>query len=201
MLVEELQARIAARAPGPVLYERVSGAHDAWLERAGDLPGVRLLKGGDGDGGELTARAALAVVDWRVYRDTAELREEHFGPFGLVVACGEDELLEAAAAMDGSLTASVHSVPGEEAWAGRIIELAAARAGRVVHNGFPTGVAVTAAMHHGGPYPAATFPEHTSVGSAAVRRFSRPVCYQNVPDELLPPALRAANPWRIHRTE
>ncbi len=73
------------------------------------------------------------------------------------------------------------------------------RVGRLVVDGWPTGVAVTWAMHHGGPYPATNDARHTSVGAAAVRRFQRPVCYQAVPDPLLPPALRDDNPWDLPR--
>jgi hypothetical protein len=73
------------------------------------------------------------------------------------------------------------------------------RAGRLIYGGFPTGVAVTHAMHHGGPYPATTFPAHTSVGSTAIRRWLRPVAYQGVPDDLLPAALQDANPLGLRR--
>ena len=81
-----------------------------------------------------------------------------------------------------------------------LLTLLADRAGRVIWNGWPTGVAVTGAMHHGGPYPATTAPLHTSVGTAAIGRFLRPVCYQSLPDPLLPPALRRDNPLGIPRT-
>jgi NADP-dependent aldehyde dehydrogenase len=81
----------------------------------------------------------------------------------------------------------------------RLASVLSDKAGRIVWNGFPTGVAVTWAMQHGGPYPSTTSPGHTSVGATAIRRFLRPVAYQNAPDALLPEALRRANPLGIQR--
>ena len=108
-----------------------------------------------------------------------------------------EELMHALERMDGQLTGSLHAQPGEDVAA--IVDLLAERAGRVVFDGFPTGVAVTYGMHHGGPFPATTSPPHTSVGMTAVHRFTRPVAYQNAPAELLPPELRDENPLGIWR--
>jgi NADP-dependent aldehyde dehydrogenase len=125
---------------------------------------------------------------------------ECFGPTSLVVGYDDEaELLAAAGAFGGQLAAVVHGEEGD-AVAPALLALLVGRAGRVIWNGWPTGVAVTGAMHHGGPYPATTAPLHTSVGTAAIGRFLRPVCYQSMPDALLPPALRRENPLRIPRT-
>jgi len=111
-----------------------------------------------------------------------------------------DELLAALDAVPGSLTTTVHADPDTEPELVRaLLDRAAARSGRVVWSGWPTGVAVTAAQHHSGPWPATTAPLHTSVGTAAMRRFLRPVVYQSVPDALLPDALRDANPLGLPR--
>ena len=127
-----------------------------------------------------------------------ELLEEHFGPAALIVRYGsEEELLAVARSMHGQLTATVHGEDGDRA--GDLIELLAARAGRVLWNGWPTGVSVTYAQQHGGPYPATTAPHFTSVGTASIARFLRPVAYQDTPDALLPPALQEANPLGIPR--
>jgi len=93
----------------------------------------------------------------------------------------------------------VHGTPEDLAAAGDLLEILAATAGRVIVNGFPTGVEVCHAMQHGGPSPATSDSRFTSVGSAALERFVRPVCYQDVPDSLLPPALKDANPLGIRR--
>ena len=101
--------------------------------------------------------------------------------------------------LDGQLTATVHGTPEDLAGAGDLLEILAATAGRVIVNGFPTGVEVCHAMQHGGPSPATSDSRFTSVGSAALERFVRPVCFQDVPDSLLPPALQNANPLGIRR--
>jgi NADP-dependent aldehyde dehydrogenase len=128
-----------------------------------------------------------------------ELLEEVFGPASLV-AWYEDEtqLLELFATLPGQLTATLQAI-GNEPGLPDLLSGLAARAGRVIVNGWPTGVAVTHAMHHGGPYPATTSAAHTSVGTGSLRRFTRPVSYQGVPDHLLPPGLQDANPLRLSR--
>ena len=142
--------------------------------------------------GEGTAPTLLAASG-----DVDALAEECFGPASVVVEY--DDVLEAARRIDGSLTATVHAEPGEEAWVRPLLDVLGPRVGRIVFNGWPTGVAVSPAMHHGGPWPAATSPLHGSVGGNAIARFLRPVSFQDVPDALLPPALQDANPLAIRR--
>jgi NADP-dependent aldehyde dehydrogenase len=127
-----------------------------------------------------------------------ELLEEHFGPVVLFLGYeSRDELLAALERIDGQLTASLHAQPGDDV--AELVGSMSQRAGRVVFDGFPTGVAVTHGMHHGGPFPATTAPAHTSVGMTAIRRWLRPVAFQNAPAELLPPELRDENPLGIWR--
>jgi alpha-ketoglutaric semialdehyde dehydrogenase len=128
------------------------------------------------------------------------LGEEVFGPSSVVVRCRD--LAQVAAvigAMEGQLTATVHLDPPDEPLAAILVPLLARKAGRVLANGWPTGVEVSHAMVHGGPFPATSDGRTTSVGSLAIDRFLRPVCYQNLPDVLLPAALRDDNPWAIAR--
>jgi len=99
--------------------------------------------------------------------------------------------------VEGSLTATVHTGDGESELPRRLTDVLGHKAGRVIFNGFPTGVAVAWAMNHGGPYPASTAEAHTSVGITAIRRFLRPVCFQDSPDALLPAELRDDNPGGI----
>jgi alpha-ketoglutaric semialdehyde dehydrogenase len=119
------------------------------------------------------------------------LGEEVFGPVGLVVTTSsEEEMLDLARALSGQLTATLHMDAGDMALAQRLMPVLERKAGRVLANGWPTGVEVAEAMVHGGPYPASTNFGATSVGTLAIRRFLRPVCYQNLPEDLLPEDLR-----------
>ena len=139
-----------------------------------------------------TSAAAIRADD--------RLQIEHFGPVTLFVLCDDSADLRATVnALEGNLTATVHAEAGELADIGELLHQLREKAGRVIWNGFPTGVAVVPAMQHGGPYPATTAPGTTSVGTNAIYRFMRPIAFQNVPDALLPPALQDANPLGILR--
>ncbi|RMF21740.1 MAG: aldehyde dehydrogenase (NADP(+)), partial [Bacteroidetes bacterium] len=128
------------------------------------------------------------------------LHEEVFGPFSLVVLCQDAEQLRAAyAAVPGQLTTTFWAEASDGALLRSLLPLAEEKAGRILLNGVPTGVEVCPAMHHGGPFPATTDPRFTSVGTGAVRRFLRPVAYQNFPEDLLPDELKEDNPRRIWR--
>jgi len=132
-----------------------------------------------------------------LYRTTAEawradaaLGEEVFGPLGLMVTARDaDEMVEFAQSLNGQLTATLHLDPNDAELGRRLLPVLERKAGRVLANGFPTGVEVCDAMVHGGPYPASTNFGHTSVGTLSIRRWLRPVCYQNIPAEFLPPDL------------
>jgi NADP-dependent aldehyde dehydrogenase len=98
-------------------------------------------------------------------------------------------MLQVARRLEGSLTATLHGTEDDLRGNGALLAVLTRKAGRLVFNGFPTGVEVCAAMHHGGPYPATTDARFTSVGTAAIARFARPICYQDFPAEFLPPEL------------
>jgi len=113
---------------------------------------------------------------------------------------GNDELLQAARGLKGHLTATIHATERDLAEHGDLLAVLARKVGRLVVNGMPTGVEVTHAMQHGGPWPATTDPRATSVGTAAIFRFARPVCFQDAPDSALPEELQSRNPrgiWRL----
>lgn len=133
-------------------------------------------------------------------RDPDVLAAEYFGPNSLVVEYRDaDELMTALAGIEGTLTATVQAEPDDPFPVVDVVAALSGKAGRLVYNGWPTGVAVSWAMQHGGPWPATTSAGFTSVGATAIRRWVRPVCYQDVPESLLPPALRSDNPWRLPR--
>jgi NADP-dependent aldehyde dehydrogenase len=197
-----LVAEAAERTEGTaMLNSRMRDALAAQVERTSGVAHVeRLTGGGPASGPGFLYPATVLATDAETFLGVAELAEEHFGPFALIVRYGSrEQMLELADAMQGSLTASLHADPQEAEGLEELVLALRRKAGRLIWNGFPTGVAVAHAMHHGGPWPATTFSEHTSVGSAAIGRFLRPVAFQDYPEELLPPALRDDNPRRILR--
>jgi 2,5-dioxopentanoate dehydrogenase len=144
--------------------------------------------------------AYLLATDSKHFRENHALHEEIFGPATLLVRCeSADDLIDLARELDGQLTATIHAEPEESDLSGRLIGELQEKAGRIVWNGFPTGVEVAPSMQHGGPYPATTDSRFTSVGTAAIQRFARPVCYQAFPQELLPAELRNRNTRKIRR--
>lgn len=197
--LEDRIAALAAGTPGaPMLSEHMREGFGRALERLAGRPGVRMLAGEPRPGDE-PAPAVLATTVSDFVADAGELTQEAFGPAALVVSYESDEqLLEAARVFDGQLTATVHGT-GEEPVVPELLGVLSERVGRVVWNGWPTGVSVTYAQHHGGPYPATTTVQTTSVGTAAIDRFLRPVTFQDTPDAVLPPPLQEANPWHLPR--
>jgi len=137
------------------------------------------------------ARPAIFRVDAARFMAEPALAHEVFGPAGVIVATdGDDQMLDLARALEGQLTVTLHLEAGDTALAARLMPVLERKAGRILANGWPTGVEVADAMVHGGPYPASTNFGATSVGTLAIRRWLRPVCFQNLPDALLPPDLR-----------
>ncbi len=187
-------------APASLLNKRIAEGYGKDLPRMVGTPGVTPLVEASGVDG-LVAGPTLVKTTVPVLLDNADtLLEECFGPFSLVVEYdGQDELRRAAEAFGGNLTATIHgeeSETGDVAW---LMDLLRDRAGRILWGGWPTGVSVTYAMQHGGPWPATSASLHTSVGTTAIRRFLRPVSYQTMPEELLPEALRNHNVLGIPR--
>ena len=145
--------------------------------------------------------AYLLVTNEKKFSEERLLHEEIFGPATLLIQCeNADELIALAGELDGQLTAAIHAEPEDEALSGRLLHVLQEKAGRLVWNGYPTGVEVSPSMHHGGPYPATTDSRFTSVGTAAILRFARPVCYQGLPQALLPTELQNPNSRKIWRT-
>ncbi|KQU36463.1 MULTISPECIES: aldehyde dehydrogenase (NADP(+)) [unclassified Rhodococcus (in: high G+C Gram-positive bacteria)] len=145
-------------------------------------------------------RAALFSTDAATFLDRDVLQAEVFGASALVVRCTSAEQVAAVArALEGQLTATIHADAADHADAGRLLRVLELKAGRILFDGWPTGVEVGHAMVHGGPYPATSDSRSTSVGSLAIERFLRPVAYQDVPAALLPSAIADGNPDGIWR--
>jgi NADP-dependent aldehyde dehydrogenase len=198
-LAADLAAQVEKLQPGVMLYGQLRESYTKAVERAGAKAEV-LARGGSGDD-ELRAQPALLRTDGAHFLADPELREEMFGPVSVVVAASDYmELERIAEGLEGQLTATIHGTAEELHSHAHLVEILTRKVGRLLFNGFPTGVEVGHAMQHGGPYPASTDSRTTSVGTAAITRFARPVCYQNFPDASLPPALRSKNAlgiWRL----
>ncbi len=198
--VAELRRRILAATPGAMLTPGMAANFARGTARAAATGAMTsgmtapLTAGSESPSGPATCLGtpALFEVDVRAFLAHPELREEIFGPAAVVVRCRDDfDLLEVAEHLPGALAAAVHHADPAEAVAyADLIEQVARRAGRVVFNGYPTGVEVTAAMMHGGPYPATTASAFTSVGADAIKRWLRPVAFQDAPVAILPTELR-----------
>lgn len=193
--VADLAARLDAADPQVLLNERL---RDALRDAVGRLEQHATALGSSSPPEGPGFRHQPAAYEASAAALTPELLEEHFGPVVLLLRHGSrEELLAALEQIEGQLTGSVHAQPGEDV--ADVVAALGARAGRVVFNGFPTGVAVTYGMHHGGPFPATTSPLHTSVGMTATDRFTRPIAFQDAPADVLPPELQEANELGIRR--
>lgn len=188
-------------APSAVmLNERICHSfQQSMTERGGQ--GLEIVSHGKAPDGEgFYSQVTLFSTTAAHLLDNLHLVEETFGPASIIVKCQDrDEMMRVARRLPGQLTATVHGVDAEFGEYAELLDHLTETAGRVVVNGFPTGVEVCHSMVHGGPFPATSDRRFTSVGTNAILRFVRPVCYQNYPEALLPSALRNDNPLGIPR--
>lgn len=183
-----------------MLTEGICTSYDAGVRRLAAHPNVKAIGAGRERGGVNQGRAALFAISAEDYLADETLNEEVFGAASLVVRCAnETQLIEVLEGLEGQLTATLHMEAEDERAVKRLLPPLERKAGRILVNGWPTGVEVCHAMVHGGPFPATTDARATSVGTLAIDRFLRPVCYQNMPDVLLPAALKSDNPAGLRR--
>jgi 2,5-dioxopentanoate dehydrogenase len=188
--------------PATMLHAGICTSYQQGASRASQISGVELLARSQTapDPVKTQAHALVLRTDLDNFRTNPQLAEEVFGPFAVLVAAPSmDELVATAKELEGQLTATVLGTPEDLEQARDLIKILERKAGRLIVNGFPTGVEVCPSMNHGGPYPATTDVRFTSVGTAALYRFVRPVCYQDFPETLLPPGLREDNPLQLRR--
>jgi len=202
LFMDSLSERIRNAIPQTMLTPSIALRYDSDCHKVIGGNQVQLLSKSANPAGLNQAVPVIASVSGDIFEKNTGLAEEVFGPFSLVVLCDSvEQMMRIARELPGQLTASLffqHST--ELARHAGLIEILQSRAGRIVFNGVPTGVEVCHSMHHGGPFPASTDSRFTSVGTSAIKRWARPVAFQDCPDELLPPELQSGNPlsvWRL----
>ena len=200
--VRRMEVLIGEAQPGTMLYPAIGESYEAGVGRLSAIDGTRTIRSSTGaSASDGQARPSLFATGAQSFMRHRELGEELFGPSTVIVRCGSRDEMEAVArGLDGQLTATIHGTPADLAEYASLVSILEDKAGRLIVNGFPTGVEVCPSMQHGGPYPATTDSKTTSVGTAAIYRFARPVAYQNFPQSSLPVELQDANPrgiWRL----
>lgn len=183
-----------------MLSPAIHKAYEHGIARINSSTAVEKVGAGIASDSPNTCQAAFYSTSASAFLSDLKLHDEIFGAAALLVRCrDENELLRVLQQMEGQLTATIHYARADLPGARKLLPVLERKAGRILANGWPTGVEVCHAMVHGGPWPATTDSRATSVGTAALERFLRPVCYQDLPDELLPPELQANNPWQLKR--
>ena len=194
---QELRALTAASSSFTMLTSGIADAYHRGVTERGEL---RISATAAPETSSPRTSAVLYETSLHTLEGSPLLHEEIFGPSTLLVAWSDrKELLRAAEALEGHLTASVLGTAADLAANADLVAILEQKVGRLIFNGYPTGVEVASAMVHGGPYPATSDSRYTSVGSRAILRFVRLRCYQNFPQEALPEALRDDNPLGIYR--
>ena len=196
--VAALASQIIAQSPVTMLNANLRENFSRRIRDVAHVDGVTTVASAQSTG-HASVSPALFATDAATFQRSPALHEEAFGPGAVVVNCTSlDDALACIDALGGNLTGTIHTTPSDPD-AARILRHLEQKVGRVIVNGYPTGVEVCNAVVHGGPYPATTDPATTSVGSAAIRRWVRMTAWQDTPDELLPPALKNSNPLGIRR--
>lgn len=198
--IKDMAARLTATLEGVMLTPGIRKSFVANTTSRAHQPGVKVLAQGNA-----TSLCSAAPV-WfetgaKEFLGNHALSEEIFGPSSLVIWCADPaEMRAVAQALEGTLTATVHAGAAEAKEQGPLVDILAAKAGRLILNGYPTGLEVSHAIVHGGPYPSTSDGgRSTSVGTRALIRWARLICYQNFSDDLLPPELQNSNPLKLRR--
>lgn len=196
--IELLERKSKEVAGGVMLTSKIQEAYLDGVANAEKY--TKVIGKGIKPEGKTAVAPTLLFADYSTYIDNPQLDEEIFGPTSLVVeGNSKEEILEIARNLGGHLTATVHGSEEELTEYAELLQVLEQKVGRLIINGFPTGVEVSHAMIHGGPYPATTDSRSTSVGTQAITRFTRPVCFQSFPDSLLPDELKSENPLKVWR--
>jgi len=199
---QSLKSAFEKTSGGVMLTPSILNAYKTGVQQHLAIVGVEQLAQ-SGSAPNIDANHALPVLltaDKNTFGNNPQLSEEIFGPAGMIIDVNsKKEILDIAENLSGHLTATVHGNDEELIEYKELLDILEQKVGRVIINGFPTGVEVCSAMVHGGPFPSTTDSRTTSVGTAAIYRFTRPVCYQNMPQSLLPAELKDKNMLSIYR--
>lgn len=191
---------LSGAEPQVMLTGGIHKAYDAGVARLANHQSIETVARGAEGTGCNRGRAAIFATNATEFAANPDLAHEVFGAASLIVRCASfDEVARVLEAMEGQLTATLQLDAADHDLARPLLPILERKAGRILANGWPTGVEVSYAMVHGGPFPATSDPRSTSVGAAAIERFLRPVCYQDLPDDLLPALLRDGNPLGLPR--
>ncbi|CCH02420.1 aldehyde dehydrogenase [Fibrella aestuarina BUZ 2] len=198
--VEESGKAVGQLAPATMLTKGIFQAFTKGIDKLSQTAGIQVLAQANPADSFANGTPTLLTTTADAVLANPAIAEEVFGPSSVIVQANDrEQLLAVARGLEGHLTATVFGTDAELADYADLLAILEQKVGRLLINGFPTGVEVSHAMHHGGPYPATTDSRSTSVGTNAIVRFARPVCYQNFPDALLPDELKASNPLHIWR--
>jgi NADP-dependent aldehyde dehydrogenase len=198
--IQKLAQALQQVPAATMLNEMICDAYHKERQQLLSHQAVTAVLPGEEANNDFKGSASLAKTSAKNFSQNSELQNEVFGPTSLVVVCEDErDLRNTLQALHGQLTASIIGTSDDIKQFKNCVDVLVQRVGRVIYNGLPTGVEVSHAMMHGGPFPATTFAHFTSVGTEAIKRFLRPVCYQDCPQEFLPDALKDANPLRIMR--
>ncbi|MEY2815154.1 MAG: hypothetical protein RIS05_902 [Actinomycetota bacterium] len=187
-------ATLVSAAPGQkLLNSKIVELHDKNRDEISQVPGMKLVAQNSGEGDTHVSVYTISARDF--LKGGASAKREVFGPTAVVVNCeNSEELLDVAQSFSGTLASGIHATENDPMEISPLLSILEKISGRIVWNQWPTGLAVTWAMHHGGPYPASTNSLFTSVGAKAILRFRRPITYQNFPQKYLDPVLRDGAP-------
>jgi len=196
----QLQEQFKKTSGGAMLAENIFDSYNKGIAHHSAIEGIEFLASGNKPDTANTAQPVLFKTNSEIFTANPDLAEEIFGPASVVIeAKSKEEILTIAKNLSGHLTATIHGTEKDLIGYKDLLDILEQKVGRILINGFPTGVEVCHAMVHGGPFPATTDSRSTSVGTASIYRFTRPVCYQAMPDEILPSELKNENPLNIWR--
>ncbi|WP_278380613.1 aldehyde dehydrogenase (NADP(+)) [Chryseobacterium arthrosphaerae] len=198
--INALKEEIQNVAPAKMLHKGILESFEKNRNIATQQTDIEIIASSNTDAENDQGSASVIKTNAQTFLNNPVLSEEVFGPFGIVVACETDEeITKIAQQLKGQLTITIAATHEDVRDNTMLINLLRDKCGRLLFNGMPTGVEVVYAMHHGGPFPSTTDSRFTSVGPDAVKRFVRPISFQNWPDEFLPEELKNDNPLQISR--
>jgi 2,5-dioxopentanoate dehydrogenase len=201
IFTESLASEIKTMSPSKMLHTGIAKAYDEHKSNALSQSNVHSIATTEAIADETQGAPTIAKTSGDIFLTNPLLHKEVFGPYSLIVACKDDaQVLEVAKVLEGQLTATIMATEKDLIAAQDLVNLIETICGRLIINSVPTGVEVCLSMQHGGPFPASTDSRFTSVGSDAIKRFARPLSFQNYPDSFLPNELKNDNPLKIWRT-